>query len=275
MMIQLDRIYKYFRWLSLDIVLGAIFFLAYLESYYEVSLSFHVYYALGSAVWLIYTTDHLMDGNALENPSSDRHRFHKKYSNWLVVVGGLVLILALVNVYFLDVRIIRNGAILSAVSIGYLLLVYFFRKLWVKELLVAIVYACGIFIGPLSMRSEVSVLDIILLLQLSGVALLNLLVFSFYDREADQKDGFNSLVLRIGEGKSRLLILLCSFLVITTCVLLGLSNQIQCVFLLMTLILTVIFLFPQAFGQKALYRTIGDGIFYLPGLFLLLEPKFL
>ncbi|WP_258099510.1 UbiA family prenyltransferase [Marinoscillum pacificum] len=270
MMIQLDRIYKYFRWLSLDIVLGAIFFLAFLERYYQVNLSIHVYFALGSAVWLIYTTDHLMDGASLANPSSDRHRFHKRYFKWLISAGGLVLILALVNVYFLEIDIVRNGAIVSACSVSYLLLVYFFRKLWVKEILVALVYSIGIYLAPISMVDSFSYLDVILIFQLSGVAFLNLLIFSFYDRHSDNKDGFNSLVLRLGDYRSRLSIVTCAMVIVLSCLVTGLGSPIQVLYLLMTAILLLVFLMPKLFNTSALYRTIGDGIFYLPGIFVLL-----
>tara|TARA_Y100001949_G_C15847304_1_gene268992 strand:+ start:25 stop:663 length:639 start_codon:yes stop_codon:yes gene_type:complete len=211
-----------------------------------------------------------MDGASIENPSSDRHTFHKRYFKWLISAGGLVLVLALVNVYFLDIDIIRNGAILSACSVSYLLLVYFIRKLWVKEILVALVYSVGIYLAPMSKIDSVTYLDILLILQLSGVAFLNLLIFSFYDRKSDLEDGFNSLVLRLGDHRSRILIIVTALLVLLCCVTLGLNEPIQLLYTLMDLILFLIFLLPTFFTQSTLYRVIGDGIFYLPGFFLLL-----
>lgn len=266
----MDHIYKYIRWLSIDIVLGAIFFLAFLEKYYQVYLSIHVYFSLASAVWLIYTTDHLMDGASLESPSNERHLFHKRYFNWLIIIGGVVLILALVNVYFLDSIIVKNGAILSAISVSYLLLVYFFRKLWVKELLVALVYTLGIFIGPLSKVEAIGGYDVLLVSQLAGIALLNLLIFSYYDKASDQKDGFNSLIIRLGNTKSKWMIFGLIIILISSILIIGIREEIQWMYLMMTALLTLVFYAPDTFSRNARYRTIGDGIFYLPGLFLLL-----
>ncbi len=266
----MDHIYKYLRWLSLDIVLGAIFFLAYLEKYYQTSLSWNVYLALASAIWLIYTTDHLLDARSLSVPTSERHLFHKKNFKGLVFISGLILCLGLVNMYFLEIEVIRNGAILSAISVAYLVLVYFIRRLWVKELVVALVYAMGVFLGPWSMIEDFSYLDIILLIQLIGIALLNLFIFSFYDRVADLKDGFNSLVLRLGANASQFAIITLGICLMIACVAIGIHQEIQQLYLVMISILMIVHLLPNTFSKSAFYRTVGDGIFYLPGLFLLL-----
>ena len=223
----MDHIYKYLRWLSLDIVLGAIFFLAYLEKYYQTDLSGNVYMALASAIWLIYTTDHLLDARSLGVPTSDRHAFHKKYYKQLIFVAGAILCLGFVNIYFLEIEIIRNGAILSAISVAYLLLVYFIRKLWVKEVVVAMVYAVGIFLGPWTMIDHLSLWDHLLLIQLIGIALLNLLIFSYYDRMTDLQDGFNSIVLRLGTRVSQFVIITLGLLLILSCLMLGVDQEIQ------------------------------------------------
>ena len=58
---MIARAYTYIRWLSLDIVAGAIFVSLFLSSELGVVLSAIEIALLGLSVWLIYTTDHLLD----------------------------------------------------------------------------------------------------------------------------------------------------------------------------------------------------------------------
>ena len=267
---MIGQIYKYLRWLSVDIVLGAIFFLAYLGKYFQVEISIPTYIALASAIWLIYTADHLFDAYKTEEPSTNRHAFHKWYFKQLILAGGLVMILALINLWFLDVQIIRNGAILSAISVAYLMLVYFVKRLWAKEILVAIVYATGIFLAPIS-EVGLDMYNGILVFQLAGIAFLNLLVFSKMDIESDARDGFNSIALKLGAQKSEMLILGIVLLLFVSFI--GMANfyegRIQLLYGLMTGILFMINAKPSYFSVNERFRTVGDGIFYLPALFLL------
>lgn len=266
----MDHYYKYVRWLSLDIVLGAIFFLAFLSKYYQLELDWSAYFALGAAVWLIYTTDHLMDAKSTKNLLLPRHQFHFRHFKALLFLAGLVLALALINIWFLDERIIRLGAIISAMCIGYLMLVYFVRALWIKEVLVAIVYAIGIFTAPAALRG-LEWPDVLLIIQLVIIAFINLLLFSLYDRSEDQQGGFNSLVLRFGESWVRKLIIGFTFLQTFLC-LIGFwmeLGSVEWMYLSMNLLLWMIFRHPLFFQRQERFRTLGDGIFYLPALFML------
>lgn len=268
----MGNLYQYIRWLSLDIVLGAIFFLSFLEKFYSVQLNGSVYFALASAVWLIYTADHLIDSKKVIDPTSGRHRFHQKYHTSILFVGGIVLILALLNVYNLPEEIVQVGALLSAGCVGYLMLVFFFKKLWVKEVLVALVYASGIFLAPIVTKGELLLSDSIYFLQLVLIAFLNLLIFSFYDFEGDTRDGFNSLVLRMGKNQSSLLLHGLSIIsfAIATCLAVFYASDIQVMYLLMSALLYSLHLFPTFYRTDERFRTVGDGVFYLPALFLLL-----
>lgn len=262
--------YKYFRWLSLDIVLGAIFFLAFLEEMYTVHLSLHVYFALASAIWLIYTADHLIDARGLQEPSHDRHFFHKRFHSRFLIAGGTVLTLALINISWLDIVLVRNGALLSACCVMYLLVVYFNRRLWVKEVLVAVIYAVGIFLGPLSMASW-GILDLLLILQLAMIAFLNLMVFSLYDHVSDRADGFGSLVIRLGMVRAERIILSISAISLLAGITLYLSTgePIQLLYVMMACALGMVHLQPGFFSKHERFRTVGDGVFFLPVIFLL------
>lgn len=269
----MEKIYKYVRWLSLDIAVGAIFFLAYLEQYYQCDLPWSVYFALASAIWLIYTSDHLIDAWKVQKPSNDRHRFHRDHFRSLILVAGVVLILSLLNIHYLPIAIIKVGAMLSAVCVAYLMLVYFFKKLWVKEILVAVVYATGIFLGPLTIKGQILAQDLLLLGELSVIAFLNLIVFSYYDAARDERDGFNSIVLRLGSKYSKMLIHSTALAIIGFSGSLAIVEgaSIHLLYTCMGITLYSVYLLPGVYMTEDRFRTVGDGVFYLPAVFMLLH----
>tara|TARA_Y100001972_G_scaffold128095_2_gene187386 strand:- start:4631 stop:5437 length:807 start_codon:yes stop_codon:yes gene_type:complete len=264
-------LYRYFRWLSLDIVLGAVIFLGFLGSLYELMIPASVYLALAITVWLIYSVDHLIDSRNIRT-SDPRRVFHQKYFKQVVFFAGIVSVVGLINVYYLPVEIIRAGAILAACCILYLMLVYFLPGLWLKELLVAIGYASGIFLTPISLLDSLQTIDFILFTQLAVLALVNLLVFSVYDRESDIKNGFGSITCLLGAGSVSLIWALLSLL-IGSSVYLGVVlaekyQIIQFVYLIMTCILVGVMRFQPFFGQNERFRVVGDAIFFVPAIFL-------
>lgn len=245
-------------------------FLVYLENYYQIAMPITVYVALGAAVWLIYTLDHLIDARRTTNPSNPRHLFHQKHFQTLLLTAGGVLILSLWNIYFLPEAVIKNGAVLSSIAIAYLILVWWIKQLWVKELVVAIVYAFGIYLAPLTLKPFVGPDDVLVVGQLGLIAFLNLMVFSFYDKERDVQDGFNSLVLRLGISTSIWIIHALGIITIAIsiarfCVT---ADSLQLCYASMGICLYVIFLIPRFFQESERFRMVGDGVFFIPILFL-------
>ena len=263
--------YRYFRWLSLDIVLGAVIFLKFLGILYGLSLPFTIYLALAIAIWLIYSVDHLIDSRNADT-SDPRREFHKKHFKQIVFVAGLAAIIGLFDVYYLPVGIIRAGSILAACCVSYLMLVYFIPKLWFKELIVAFGYAAGIFLAPLVMVDSIQMVDFLLFTQLAALALVNLLVFSVYDREKDDNNGFGSMALVMG-SRSVGLIWTLLFLLIGSSVGFGIFLPekylfIQFTYLIMTCMLMGIMRFQLFFSQNERFRVLGDAIFFVPAIFL-------
>jgi 4-hydroxybenzoate polyprenyltransferase len=268
---MIEQAYKYFRWLSLDIVLGAILFLYALQNLYQLSFSWHVYFALASAVWLIYTVDHLMDAN--EGSLIPRRHFHYTHRNILIGFAGIVSCSALINIYFLPYEIIKNGALLCAMCVAYLMVVYFIKGFWIKELVVALGYASGIFLAPLSLHSFWTFSDTVALIHLAMIALINLIMFSFYDFENDKNEGYNSIIIRFGKHRSSF------FLNLLIAISIGLSafgiwklpsmHGLSQIYLVMTLVLAVTFWMPRYFGMHERFRLVGDAVFYFPILLVL------
>lgn len=268
---MVTKFYRKISWLSLDIIVGANLFLAFLGKYYQVNISLNIFIALSVAIWLIYTIDHLVDA-LIGKRLTPRRTFHQKHSNLLILLSGIVLIVGLVNMTFLPIEIIKAGSILGSICILYLMAVYFFRKLWFKEILVAIGYSVGLFLAPIVLIGQVQWIDMILVLQLCGLALANLLIFSHFEREGDRAEGFGSMALKI-QNDIRVIIITLLLLIILSNVMLALylpSSQfnIQVIYLLMATILLFINTFPSFFTVEERFRVAGDGIFFLPVFFL-------
>lgn len=265
------QLYRYFRWLSLDVVLGAIVFLEFLRSVYELVMPVTVYLALAIAVWLIYTVDHLIDSENSQS-SDPRRQFHQIHYRKFILFTGIAAVAGLINIYYLPVEVIRSGSILAACCITYLMLVYFVPRLWFKELIVAAGYATGIFLAPISLMETIQGVDVIIFIQLAVLALVNLLVFSVYDRDSDLKNGFGSIALRLGPD-SIYLIWTLLFLLFSSSIILGITLQekyqmIQIAYLIMAGILGGVLKFNTFFGQHERFRTVGDAVFFVPAIFL-------
>ncbi len=265
--------YRYFRWLSLDIVLGAIIFLHFLADLYALAIEPSVYLALGIAIWLIYTTDHLIDASISTHPDA-RRNFHRVHQSKLIFISGALSFLGLINIYFLPLQVIRSGAVLCAFCVLYLLVVYFIPRFWFKEILVAVGYSSGIFLAPLALKGSFGITDFILVSQLSVLASINLLIFSLYDRERDSIEGFGSLVMKMNSNSgwviNFLLLALFSSALYFLIHLPAKFIAIQLVYMMMTLILFSITRFRLFFGRKERFRIVGDAVFYVPLIFLIL-----
>ncbi len=265
--------YRYFRWLSLDIVLGAIIFLRFLGDLYGLTISATVYIALAIAIWLIYSTDHLIDSVKAGYPDG-RRAFHHRYRKHIIFFSGLATVIGLIDVYYLPVEIIRAGAILAACCVTYLMAVYFVPRLWFKELIVAVGYAAGIFLAPLTLLESFHLIDLVLCSQLVVLALINLLVFSVYDQENDHKNGFGSVVLKFGPDSVKLVWVLL-LLLIGSAIYFGVSvhdqyQGIQLAYLIMACMLLVVLKFDVFFRRNDRFRVIGDAVFFVPVIFLFL-----
>ncbi len=263
--------YRYFRWLSLDIVLGALIFLKFLANFYQVIIPIQVYLALAIAIWEIYTIDHLIDAHT-SRYLDQRRTFHRRHERILILVSGILAVVGLVNIYFLPIEIIRSGVILTAACVSYLMMVYFFRKLWFKEILIAIGYACGIFLAPFSLYHSIGFFDFILYLQLATLAFINLLIFSYFDQENDRKSGFGS-VMFLMENRSIPLIRFLLLIVSVSCTYFIIFHpekyqSIQLAYLIMALLFFAVINFHYYFEKQERFRVLGDAVFFVPALFL-------
>lgn len=270
---SVPKLYHYLNILSIDVVAGAMIGSLYIAKVLGVDMPIVTSLALGLTVWMIYTFDHLVDARSHQHALvSQRHSFHKKHFRTLR--AGIIIGLISLGVLLFSLPV---ATVLWGAALGCGVLAYFFtldmvrvKGLVHKEIMIAVIYTCGLFTGPISLyQGQLSWSHAVLFLQFFILALLNLVVFSFYDREFDKKASFPSLVLSLGEYRSHLLIkaLFCLELALAAGnLLLGTAGQV--IFLGMVSLLFLIHIFRDNPFVLRHYRWIGDGVFLAPIFYL-------
>jgi hypothetical protein len=244
----------------------------FVAQYFEVSLPSFAVASLGVAVWIIYTIDHLLDGSKSNDiPRTLRHQFHQTHRKPIFMVLIVMLLAGMFLVTQLPISMIVNGVIMSVgVSIYFIgLRLIGTRPSIYKEPLVALAYALGVFLGPVSMSSSIDVSKLILFFVLYALmAFINLLIFSVYELEIDQADNHTSLVRYIGKRKTAHLINTSFFglailFVYHLSILKGFELHSVAVFS-MIVVLAAVNYWKSVFGLKERYRILGDAVFYFP-----------
>jgi 4-hydroxybenzoate polyprenyltransferase len=279
-----SNLYKIFQALSLDIVLGAVIFSYAISLYFQSPISYSALTCLAIAIWLIYTADHLLDAQkTIDKPATFRHQFHKQFRKPLVVMAVLLLLIGAVIAYFLPRVILYNGLV-GVLLTGIYFLLLQSKSFWQKEVCVAIGYTWGICLAPVCINwGQLALVQLLLIPQVFLLVFANLLIFSWFDMSNDKQDGHQSMVIRWGEKRARIGIIL----IIVAGVLLSLFTMVfplhenntgaeaepmhimEAILLLMFGILWLIFKNHPFFRKNEAYRVIGDGIFFIPVLFIL------
>lgn len=259
---MLSSTYRLVNLLSLDVAIGAMITALFFSRQLLAPVRVYGIVALGLTVWVIYTTDRLMDVRNLTEPaSSERHRFHQKYSNplWVAIVAAVLIVCVLI--IFIRPSVIVGGLILAPVILIYLLLQ---KKLPIKEFTVAVLYTLGVLLPAWPENGQLIAAVAGLIAQLFLIALTNLLLFAWFECDADNMMGQASLATRLGK-KSVSTLLTILFAIGSGLSFVGMIfNPIGWIFLLMWFVLIGIFIFHSYFVQHERYRLWGDAIFYLP-----------
>lgn len=243
---------------------GALFFAKILQ----VNVLVYGIASLGLTVWIIYTIDHLLDARRISTQAStERHRFHQLHFKplWRVVVLAMLVDGALT--FFMRERVLIGGIFLSGGVAVYLLINRYLKML--KEVLISVLYTCGILM-PSIMVTDFSVGEIPwwLVVQFVLTALLNLLVFSWFDYENDLRDNTISFVTAVGKRFTGFC-MATLFLLISIMFLYAPTLEtflIFCVGIGNVLLLCR----QQYFGENERFRSVGDALFMLPILYYLL-----
>jgi len=236
---------------------------------------------LALSVWLVYTSDRLMDGIKVGILShSLRHQFHYRQRKPIILAILIIsCIVGLITFLFLDKRIIYFGLILGFVILIYLSLVFRIgqkkHQLFLKEPLIALVYTAGIWGGPVVLSQFYLISQqwiLILVTFLHGM--LNLLILSLLDFQADTADGHTSFARALGIKTTRLTIysISISILILNLFILFTSKNSIlisaASIFILMDILQILVLLKSNHLRKNVLYRTLGEMVFWLPGIII-------
>lgn len=260
--------------LSLDITVGAVIMTMFVAEVFGVHLDLHMLIGLAIAIWLIYTVDHLLDAKKSKAEATNpRHSFHQKYFKQMIGLALMVFAYGLWNLNFLPESTILFGLFLAGTSGIYLAYSYLSKKPFSKELFAAFVYTAGIVTAPISLMNEVSWYELLLMLQLLTLAYANLLIIPLFEHDIDVQDRHASVATLKGASavKQRVL-LICSLNVVFVAFQFNgpLPQAVPIIFALMTFVLFTLINRQDLFRKYQLFRILADGIFFLPGIYLLI-----
>ncbi|GAB3714049.1 hypothetical protein GCM10027592_53550 [Spirosoma flavus] len=238
---------------------------------------------LALAVFIIYTIDRLLDVRRYEDkktklPLTERHRFHYQYAPllWKVVIGATVL--AIILTFFLPASVVKFGIVLGGVCAAYVGAVFRLPErhpaLLLKEPLVALLYATGVWGSVWVQRPIVRGVEVAEWLMFVGIAFQNLLLFAVMEKRESPKQPFFSLATAIGLERCDTILRWLTFLVVATGLTLcfvtddRFAQRSALMLAIMSITLYAIQRYPNYFIKNERYRWLGDGVFWMPALVL-------
>lgn len=233
---------------------------------------------LALVVWIIYTTDRLLDSRKADEPTTPRHQFHRDHADLLWrVVAGAALVAALLAL-FLPGGVIRFGVVLGLVCAAYVLIVSQLPTrhpaLLLKEPLVDLLFSIGIWGCVWTQRPVLSGIEMAEFVLFTLTAGQNLLLFSVFEwRESPQRSVF-SLATAWGFGTCDVVLRWLTVVVvmgaISLCFLTNdrFAQRSALILAMMSMVLYVIQRYPAWFLKNERYRWLGDLVFWMPALVL-------
>lgn len=261
--------------LSIDVAAGTVAGSVFFSKICNVPILLLELLVLLISVWFIYTADHLLDAIKLKhNASSLRHQFHQLHFKLLFWLSGLAFTTLLVMIFFLSRQVLFAGGMLALATLFYFLLQHKLRAL--KEVFGATLYVSGVLLLPLSHYSGTLSFAIgIIIIQFAIVVLINLFLFAWYDKDADQRDKLNSFAVSFGEDITEKLVK-CLFLfegalLLTQWVWVPITKDASFILAGMTSLLFFLFLQRKYWRVNERYRFLGDVVFLFPIIYILTE----
>src|SRR5258708_19860438 len=146
---KLVQFYQLANLLSIDVVAGAVVSGLFIARILQVHILPWGLAVLGLTVWVIYTTDHLLDARRLGAPAATaRHRFHQSHFRELVMVLAVVVVIDVAMTFLIRKPVLSSGLALAGMVGIYLLIQHSLKSL--KELSATLLYCSGVALPPLS-----------------------------------------------------------------------------------------------------------------------------
>ncbi len=275
----MTKILKVSQYLSLDVVMGSLAVGYMAIRMFEVDPNPWWWLVLSLAVWVVYSSDHLLDGLRLKSKATiPRHLFYFNNSKILIHVVFAAAIIALyLSIVHLDMTIVISGLVLSAITLLYFFILNYadhrVRSVIPKEIIIALIYTGGIFLAPLIWYGQVpDPLHILIIMVLVILAFSEGVMLSYFDYKKDMDDGHSSFTIRYGKSATqRFLTILHITVEISLLLALFKSESVfifTCLILLiiMNFALGIIAMFPNQSCVVRNHKLLGEMVFVLPAL---------
>lgn len=275
--LQMREIGRFIRIFSLDIVAGALASCYLAGLLLDADIEFPAYLVLGLTVFFIYSFDHLMDGlgKGDKKEGITYHYFfqHHRYLTVMVLLTGVSVVV--ISLFWLEVKIILFGLVLSTLT-GLYFLLHFLggrlsRHLFPKEISISLIYSLATWgLAWLNSVNQVKPSEILMFSVFTLMVFSNVMTYTFYDFETARL--ITTLHKKTGRkpGLRILIIILLLFCILLTCVNFlfyrSEPGSIYIIYFLMNLTLLVPLLFSNLPFIRKYYGTLADAAFILPGL---------
>jgi 4-hydroxybenzoate polyprenyltransferase len=278
------KIYRYFHFLSLDIVLGALASSCFAARLFAVDPGWVWWITLALTVWLLYTGDHMLDAwRNRKKIERELHFFMNKNRRTMIWSMGVVTVADMLLIFnLLDPGLMKYALVLAGLVLLFYAMRHIFRKnrvLFIPgEFFVLFIYMAGTWLGPVSAveNSFVPSQGLIALI-FAGVLLMNLGVISLYDIKLDNRLGIGSMARSLGPKRTRRMLIGTSIAIYLVSLLQFLVFEMDRYFRYalilagMATILLLVLLYPSRFRKNDYYRLAADAVLYMGFLSLLVN----
>ncbi len=277
-MTKKTNLLKLLQTFSIDVVIGAIAMGMLAVRWNHSKLPGIWWLILSLAVWIIYTSDHLIDSLKKKQQALNyRHRIHFLLKNYLITITiFLIVITILLSVIYLEKKIVIAGVILGSIVMLYLLAVLIGQKYFTyffKEIFIATIYVAGIWLAPLIESSNIEILFTVAIITIFILlAISEGLIVSAYEILLDVTDAQHSFSTRFGVKTTRKIAgFLLSIAILLSLIFIFMANtklQIMCfiITLLMSILLCILLIFTHFFSKNNRYRLLGELLFWMPAI---------
>ncbi|NCN09033.1 MAG: UbiA family prenyltransferase [Leptospira sp.] len=276
--LKIKKLFLISSYLSIDVVLGATAVGSFFWKISNEPIPFAWFFIFPLAVYGIYNLDHWLDIQTnSELDQNPRRKYHQKHSLFLLLSILISIGTSLFGgLYFFTEEMIFTGLSIGAIAILHFLILnlpFFQNRFYpVKEMTIAIIYTIGTAFPILqpSPLSQMSKIEILLIIFLFSIVWNNLIVNAVSDYEDDKIEGFPSLPIQIGIQKTQWIFALSSLAGIFSAIsifnqdtnLLNLRTYLVFAFALIIPIIQIL-VYSKMKQNKDLVRMIGELPFIL------------
>lgn len=272
--------------LSLDICVGVLGSGALARYVLKSNMKCAWWLLLPASVWVVYTADHLMDARKVGVTAKNaRHDFHARYFRVLATTAAAMALLCLVTaVLYLKEEVVAGGLLIAGLSVMHVMLAYWGKVKFGKEVSVAVIYVCGVWLSPWINRTVVpTYFEFLSFGFFLFAVVLNLFMNSVIEYRIDRADGQVFLLESVPRALLRRLVIAGSAISVMA-IFIGLVGDAMAappfvtrhiatsvILVLLCAAPGLILFFERFFLWRGRYRLLAEWIF-AAGLFLLLPP---